>query len=72
MHAASTHEIRTWGIMGAGLILTSMGAHLIYRYQNDFSHRLFDTILGVALIAAGVSGIVASDKVIQVIERAFR
>lgn len=66
------NDISRWGMMGAGLILTSAGVHLIYRYQNEVSHRVLDTLIGTALIAAGLYGIAAPDKVIRLIERSFR
>ncbi len=67
------NDINRWGMMGAGLILTSAGAHtLLYRYHNEISHRMLDTLIGVGLIAVGLYSIAAPDKIIRFIERSLR
>ncbi len=71
MHAASTHEIRTWGVVTAGVLVTWAGVHVLIRQNHDIANRMFDVMLGLALVAAGLSGIVMSDKISRQIEHIF-
>jgi hypothetical protein len=71
VQAASSHEIRTWGVVTAGLLVTWAGVHVLIRQNHDITNRMLDTILGLALIAAGLSGIVMSDKITRHIEHAL-
>ena len=71
MQAASSHEIQTWGVVTAGVLVTWAGIHVLIRQNHDIASRMFDTILGVALIAAGISGIVMSDKITHHIRHTF-
>lgn len=70
--ARATNDISRWGMMGAGVVLTSAGASMLYRYQHEVSHRVMDTLIGAALIAAGLYAIATPDKLIRLIERSFR
>jgi hypothetical protein len=71
LYAASPHEIRTWGVMITSVIFASTGLHVLTRQHYNMSHRILDIGLGLALIAAGLYGIVLSDKVSTYLEHAF-
>lgn len=72
MHAASTHEIRTMGLVTAGVLVTLGGVHVLCRNNQGLANKIFDVFTGLALIGAGITGIVMSGQISKEIENAFR
>lgn len=72
MHANRAHEIRTMGLVTAGVLITWGGVHLISRQNHGLANKIFDVLAGLSLIGAGVTGIVLSGQISKEIERAFR
>ena len=70
--ALNTHEIRTWGLVTAGVLVTWAGVHVLIRQNYDITNKMFDVITGLVLISAGITGIVLSDRISREIEHAFR
>lgn len=71
LNAATPHEIRNWGVVIAGVLSTSYGLHMFTRHNYDTTQRIFDALLGLILIGAGLYGIVMSDKISHYLERQF-
>lgn len=72
VYANRPHEIRTMGLVTAGVLVTWGGVHLISRQNHGLANKIFDVLAGLSLIGAGITGIVLSGQISKEIERAFR
>lgn len=72
LHAVSTHEIRTMGLVTAGVLVTLGGVHVLCRKNSSVSDKIFEVLGGLILIGAGLTGIVMSGQISKEIENAFR
>lgn len=68
---ASYESARTNGIIGASVVLVAGGTLLISRRSYSTFDKVFETIGGLALIAAGFAGIVLSGEVSRKIEKLY-
>lgn len=71
-YPTSNEEIRTKGIVAAGVLLTAGGTYILCRRSTSIPMKTFEIIAGAALIAAGIAGIVLSGDLAHEIENLFR
>lgn len=70
MHG-SYESARTNGIIGASVVLVGGGTLILCRRSYSTFDKVFETVGGLALIAAGFAGIVLSGEISRKIEKLY-
>lgn len=69
--AGNNSAIRTQGLVTASACLVAGGTYLLCRRSYGKIDKLFEVVGGLALIAAGVAGIVLSGEISDKIEELY-